>query len=521
MSIDRMKHLALASIAFVLLFSGTAAPASERSKVVSSRGLIELHAGRYREALALFDEALADDAEDAVAYYYRAATHARMDNYERAIEDLKRALAIRPDFDEAALDVGVAYIETEQYTEALPWLIQAQRLPRLAARGSLFLGLAQLRLRRPDEARPNFERAAHDPEQYLTARYYEGVAAYQQADWAAAKQRFAEVAEKTPNSAMGKEANSFLAQIAEQRGRTYQLSLSTGLEYDSNVILAPASGGGDAESTLDVSQEADGAAIIAAAAGITPWQNDSIKLFLGYNFYQRLYFELHQFDVQDHGATAQVSGGNDWLEAGLASRYDYYLLETDSFLQEVLAAPWLSIAHGDFGRSDVAYHMRLRDYKSQSYRVRNGFNHAVGSHHLIYLGATDRYLSAGYQFDYEDPVVDDSLVKAGLFSRDSAESFGYLGHQFDATLGGELPADIFAELGYLYRHERYAKESADFIPSGKRRQDDQHGVVFSLRRNIVEHVDGVVAYLGDFNTSRDVRFDYNRHVVFVSMEVKL
>src|SRR5512139_1740936 len=119
--------------------------ADERAKMLWSRGLIELQANRYQSALDLFQQAVDTDPGDVYARYYRAVARARLGDREGAIADLRAVLAAEPDFDEAALDLGVALIEDQHYAEALPWLEQAQRSPPLATRASLFIGIAQLR----------------------------------------------------------------------------------------------------------------------------------------------------------------------------------------------------------------------------------------------------------------------------------------------------------------------------------------------------------------------------------------
>ena len=79
------------------------------------------------KALELFDQAVAADPADVYARYYRAVTRGRLNDVEGAIADLRVVLAAKPDFDQAALDLGVTLVQTGKYREALPWLEQAQR----------------------------------------------------------------------------------------------------------------------------------------------------------------------------------------------------------------------------------------------------------------------------------------------------------------------------------------------------------------------------------------------------------
>ena len=122
-----MRGVLVAGCLAVLAVTAGVAAASEQSKLLYSRGLVEFHADHFEKALALFDQAVAADPADVYARYYRAVTRGRLHDVDGAIVDFKAVLAAKPDFDQAALDLGVALVQTGQYREALPWLEQAQR----------------------------------------------------------------------------------------------------------------------------------------------------------------------------------------------------------------------------------------------------------------------------------------------------------------------------------------------------------------------------------------------------------
>jgi tetratricopeptide (TPR) repeat protein len=483
--------------------------ASERSQVLASRGLVEFHAGRYSKALELFEQALTEDPTDVSARYYRAAVRARLDDYPGAIVDLKAVIAEQPNFDQAALDLGVAYIETKQYLEALPWLEQAQGTPALAGRASLFLGIACLRCGQLERAQSSFERAAQDPEQALAARYYLGVTDYQAGNWSGAAERFDSVVNSSPDTPMGREAAAFLVKLGKGQHRRYQLYGALGFLYDSNVILAPSIGAGAAESVLNVSQQGDFVMTIAAGGSAVPWHNDTTQLTVGYDFYQSLHKDLHQFNLQDHGPNAQIATQLGPVSLALLGRYDYYLLEDQSFLQEATALPWATLALGTVGRSEIFFRMLRQDYKDQTFSVRNGFDYAAGGRQFFYIGSPDQYVSIGYQYDQEDPIMNTT----------AAESFGYDGNEVNGGAGWPLPLDSTVEATYAYRHEHFSPQSSTVsVPAGTRRRDDENLVIVAIRKQLQTYLAVSVGYLGDFNHSNDVRFKYDRSIVSLMLE---
>lgn len=508
------------TLALVLVFLfGLLAPASasKDSKLLAARGLVEFNAHRYSEALELFDRAIAADPSDSDALYYRASTQAKLGRYDAAVEDLRRVVAIRPDLPQVNLDLGVALVETGQYREAISWLEKAQQNEDSAARASMFLGLAQLRLGEREAATQNFERAAQDPELQLSARYYLGVTAYQRGQWTEAEDHFTYVAEQSPDTAVGTEAERFLEKLGIRVTRNYSLYGSTGFQYDSNVILAPGGAAGEAQDILGVSQKSDGRAVFNLGGNYVPWRNRTAELSLGYDFFQSLHFELNEFNIQDHGPSAQVSARFGRFRAGLLGRYDYYLLETDSFLQQVTAWPWASMQQGNFGRTDAYYRMRGRDYKKRRFAVRNAFNHLFGIQQLFYLGSPDRFATVGYEFSLEDPWIDDDLVDDEVFTKDEAESYGFTGHQISVGAGALLPLDLRTDLRFWYQHRRYASESREFDEDGERRNDNEYYVVLTVTKRVLEWLDVTAAFLGDINDSNSLPFDYDRYIASLTV----
>jgi tetratricopeptide (TPR) repeat protein len=158
-------YLTAVGIAALALLTPKAAHASEAAGIAKAQGLIEFHHGNFAAALASFDQAHADDPADPYILYYRGVTRGRLLDLDGAIADLRAALTLKPDLDRAALELGVALVQTHAEAEAVRWLQQAQRSPELEGEASLYLGRAQFELGETDAARADWERAAHDPAQ--------------------------------------------------------------------------------------------------------------------------------------------------------------------------------------------------------------------------------------------------------------------------------------------------------------------------------------------------------------------
>jgi tetratricopeptide (TPR) repeat protein len=500
----------VAAAGFVLVV-GAVAPAAETAEKYYSLGLAEFHAGRYPTALQLFERAVRVAPRDPYACYYLGVTNARLRNFDAAIEGLEAALRARPDFPAAKLELGAALVEAGRYRDALQPLQEAQTHADLEAHASLFLGLAQLRLQDFEPANENFIRAGErDPALSVPAMYYRGIVDYQQGKVSEASTHFEVVVKERPDSEMGREAAAFLRKIRTGGQKRYQLYATAGLQYDSNVSLAPAEEIIDIGTGETISEEADGRASISVGGIYAPWRTEHTELSVGYEFFQTLYFEETEFNLQDHRGTVQLWGNWNQFDLGMLGYYDYYFLDLDSFLQEGTVLPWITYSWGAAGETELFYRMRLHDFfDSDLSRLRDGFNHATGIHQQIPLGSPRRYVVFGFEYQHEDPSNSDGQV------------FGYDALQGDAGISWTFPWDIVSDLVYAFRHQQYISESAELEePLGLTRRDEQHRLVFSVSKRLNKYLSLNMGYFGSFNDSNKSSFEYERHLASIETRVR-
>jgi Tfp pilus assembly protein PilF len=481
--------------ALVLFLAGaTHAGASERLELLISRGLLEHHDGHYDRALAAFDEAVQVSPSDPYARYYRGVTYGRLGELDRSITDLQVALALRPDFPEAALELGAALVKRESY-EGRPRLEQARRDPALDARASFFLGVAELHAGQTAAARRDFERAAASGQVDPAAVYYGGLVEFRDRQWRPAEERFERVQTTSPDTEMGREAGRFLKRL-----RPYRLYGSVALEYDSNVALAPSND--VVKSAVGVSDQSDGRVTLVAGGTYVPWRNDRGSLTLGYEFSQTLQFELNEFNLQDHRPSAELSWDFGPVQVGVLGTYDYYFLQTDSFLQEGAGFPWLVIPEDRIGRAEVFFRARYQDFLKRPFQdVRNSLNYSPGFRQFFYLDAPEDYVFIGYRFDRED-----ALESVG-------DPFAYNGNEVEAGIGWQLPQDVGIEASFAYRNEDY-----DSASDG--RGDNEYLAIVAVRKQLTEHLRVSGVYYGDYNDSNKPVFQYNRSVGSLMLEVR-
>ena len=105
-----------------------AAPAAEDAQAPLNRGKDYLSAGRYDEAIAELDQALAINHNLSEAWFYRGAAYSGKRDNARAIADFSAALRIDPNYASAYNNRGIAYHEEEEYDRAIADYTAALRI---------------------------------------------------------------------------------------------------------------------------------------------------------------------------------------------------------------------------------------------------------------------------------------------------------------------------------------------------------------------------------------------------------
>jgi tetratricopeptide (TPR) repeat protein len=102
-------------LALLLLSRPVCVAASEESQRLTAKGEVAFQQERWEAALAYFELAVANDAADATAHYDRGLALGRLGRWPEAEAAFDRALALRPDFDEArrGRDLARQAIEAE------------------------------------------------------------------------------------------------------------------------------------------------------------------------------------------------------------------------------------------------------------------------------------------------------------------------------------------------------------------------------------------------------------------------
>lgn len=501
----RVRFGLIAAAMAMTCVAATYAAASESGKAerLYTKGLSELHAGHTDAALALFNQAVAADPKDIRSLYYRGLGYGHAGRYEEAVVDLKVVVAANdPAIDRDHLELGYALYRLERYDEAIVELeIAAQPARRSSGEATMLIGIVETRRGNQEAARTALAKIeTMDPSRSIPARYYLGLSAWRSGDTETAIEQFTWVSTQGGDGPYAKEAASFLERIKDGGTRPYRLYAGFALAYDSNVALAP--NDDTLEDNLGISGKGDGRAVMTLGGQYLVYATPQFHMSLGYDFLQSLHFDLDEFNVQTHrvGGQAEYLLGNVTL--GLATGYEYSMLDDDSLLNGGSILPWLRVDEGSFGRSEMYYRARGRNYVLSPYsQVRDSWNHAIGARQFFELGERGRDIIVGYRFDTDDA------------QRIDGEVYDYNGHQFELGLDWAFDEDLSAALVYLYKLENYSKASGN-------RDDDIYQVIAAVEKRVWEYLWVTGSYQYIRNDSDQGYFEYGRHITSLGVEVR-
>jgi len=293
-------------------------------------------------------------------------------------------------------------------------------------------------------------------------------------------------------------------------GKPWWVSGSVRFGYDSNVVIEP-DGSGALLAAQGISHRDAGFTAITAGAGYTLLDTSFMSLLGEYDFYQSIFFDLDQFDLQGHRLQLSAISKPGKITYGILGAYDFYLLDFQTFYQQGTATPWVAFEESDWAATRLHYSARAQDFFRGPYDPgRDSIDNAIGARQFFTLGNPDRLLSIGYQWDFLD------TFNNGPPGRD----FQYMGNLFDIGVSTPLWSLATMQVGYLLYLEdyQYPNSRADFI---FRRHDAEQQVALTLLRDLTPHIAVTGDFIAVINHSNIDAFEYNRYIFAVGVRVLL
>jgi len=119
----------------------------------------ESDAGNYEACIAILDQIISIDQENAEAWHFYGFANNQLKRYEDAVSSLEEAIHLKPDYSGAYVELGIARNELGQREEAIKDFNRAIQLDPKDARARHCLGIVKIQLGKFDEAIEDFDEA--------------------------------------------------------------------------------------------------------------------------------------------------------------------------------------------------------------------------------------------------------------------------------------------------------------------------------------------------------------------------
>lgn len=481
-------------LAFMASTVSTAWAAADE-QTAFERGLALFRNGDLKNAQQAFEDSVQVTPDNAEAYFYLGLTCTRLHDYADAVSALEKAHTLDPALPGAQLNLAISYYKLKEYEPALTTLQQVLAKDPESGEANLFTGLALQGQEQFSESIPYLNQAILlDPDYAQMGLYYIGLARYRTGQRPLAREALQQSVAIDPTSEIGKMAAELSAvqQEGKRPGKRWRMRAELGYEYNDNLTV---------EQTDTVSDEADHAAVVEVGGSLKLLEQP-IEAEISYDFYQSLYTEYSQFNMQSH--RAGISAGHDFESWNVSLGYDYtyIFLDSDEFMQTQSVMPSIGFSFADL-YADLGYTLQVKDFLQDEDDDRDALNHSGGVNLFLFSLKKIDMVQIGIRYEQED-AEDDEL--------------DYIGPVVTGSLRFTVPWGITVRPSYKYHLKSYDDMILD---TGEKREDTKQTFALTISKKLPYGLKLQCGYKYIDSDSEYQPTDYTENTVFAGLSYSL
>ncbi len=425
-------------------------------------GFDHFEAGRYADALAVFDQLGAEHPDSAIPPFYAGLAATFLDDSRAAIVRFRIAAEREPDLPELQLRLGIALYWEGEIDAAEEHLLSA--LVQGPETGELLYHLALIDLERGEEVRAHRlfdEAAALDPT--LRAPADAEITYHATGDIPAPAEAWA-----PPD--------------------WFAASAGAGFEWDDDLVVPE---------TLVATGQSDIAGVFDLSLDVFPVLRQNGEFGLGYDFYQSVYQDVTSLNSQTH----TVRGGGSLLLGRYRMRSGYGFTH-----QRLGQSPYLNahrLGGGVEARllqrwfADLSLGFEYQDFADFSDRDALRWSIGFGQRIELFGGRVSTFFA--YVPEWQEA---------------RAERLDYFAHRFDLRTHVELGrrgSGVFVRAGYAFEGRNY--DHVEPLLVDQEREDRIHLARAGLTLPLIWHVEATFDYTFVSSRSNLDFLDYDENVV--------
>ncbi|MGV1098673.1 surface lipoprotein assembly modifier [Thiovibrio sp. JS02] len=282
---------------------------------------------------------------------------------------------------------------------------------------------------------------------------------------------------------------------AAGEAKDWSLTLGAGFEYDDNLSVE--------EQDL-VSDQSDTAAVFELEGGYRFGEKFPGNPEITYNFYQSLYDDYSEYDLQSH--TLSLAGEEEFgkATAGLDYSYSYTTLDSDGFLQTHGLTPGLGYALTSQVYLHGSYIFLDKDFRQSGNNPRDAVNNSLGADLFYFFRENQKdFLQLGYRLEDENA---------------SGSEYEYQGQILKVSVQMVFAEETLLRLAYKYNLKDYDNITESI---GVEREDTRQAFQVTVSRPLYGRLFGRLDYQHLMNDSNLPATDYTENIIYAGLELKL
>ncbi len=486
----------LAVLSFLLIVFIPFAQAENKSEPHLTQGIEFFQQTKYSKAIESLTIATEMEPSNADAHLFLGLAYSKAGQSEKAVSALQESSRLNPENPVALINLGITQYGLSQFELALRNLEKALKLDPKDPSAHLFSGLCLMGLEQYEKALKFFDNALElDKDFEQIVLFNSGIAHFKNESYEQAKLEFEQLIASKPGSEMVADAEGFLETIrSKKKGKKkWSFYANTGLQHDNNVLLVQ----------QDIfTDEEDLSLFYNAGSGYTLYAEDKHGVVVGYDFYEKLYEDLSQFDFQSHYgyASGWYLGEGGW-DSSLSYSYSYSFLDRKDFQASHTLTYKLDFSTQPNWHSTLKYSYNIKNFISSN--PRDGNNNSLEYIQLLYFMEKKAFASLSYKFELENTV---------------SSEFDFIGHSTEAKVAVPFPFGITSNLSYSFLYKDYNHLTQSLADE---RFQARHAFKLLLERPITDSLGAKLEIQHVMSHSNLRASDYNQRTILLGLKYKM
>ena len=380
---------------------------------------------RYEEALEYLREAVQQDPKNVEALYYTGLVNIALQRFEGAVQALERARTLAPDDFSVRFLLGVGYFAQERYDRAEPILNQCFRERPTTDGLGYYVGFMRYRKKDYAGALEAFKgETSQNPAIVQLAHFYSGLALAVMGQPERATSELDAATRGLTGSAITGPAERLRDAIAAGggAGSRFHGEVRLGFTYDTNVKVLPNPSNDPLANEIRFLDTKSTGELASVTLSYDWLRYGNWESTIGYQFFQTLVDNFHDFDVQDQAVTLGGTYRGAFETGALAGSrffvggqyaFDNQLLGGNQFLQRntgtLFGTLQLNAGGDSFWNPTHVFSPVFRvqgkvfnnftDFPLPPEENRDAMNYMVGLSHTFYWSGDRHWFRVGYQWD--------------------------------------------------------------------------------------------------------------------------